>query len=115
MKLIYTAGPYTGKTYSEVDDNIKKAENVSIQLWKKGWAVICPHLNTCHFEIYEGVAGIDYHTWIKGDLLMLEKCDAIIMCQGWENSKGSIGELELAKKLGIEIFYEKNGIPELKS
>ena len=112
MKLIYVAGAYTGKSYSEIDDNIRKAEAVSIMLFKKGWNVFTPHKNTAHYEIYEEVAGLTYHTWIETTKDMLRRCDCIIMMRDWENSNGSVGELEIAKKMGIPIYYETNGIPE---
>ena len=111
MKLIYVAGPYTGKSYSEIDDNIMKAEDVSIMLFTKGWNVFTPHKNTSHYERYEGVAGLDYHTWIETTKDMLRRCDAIIMMKEWERSSGSKDELEFATAMKIPIYYEKDGLP----
>lgn len=66
MKMIYVAGKYSGKTYSEGDDNIKKAEEVSIEdiehsvaPWKCKY---CDYTNTvgtdiclnCNTNINEG-------------------------------------------------------------
>jgi hypothetical protein len=50
MRVIFVSGLYTGETgkFSEVEDNIRKAENISIQLYKKGWAVFTPHKNMAH-------------------------------------------------------------------
>ena len=65
MKIAYIAGPYRAKTYSEIDLHILNAQQVAIQLWQIGYAVICPHKNTAHFE---GLA--PDNIWLKGyDLL----------------------------------------------
>jgi hypothetical protein len=111
MKLIYVAGPYTAETHTGIENNIRNAENVAIQLWAKGWAVICPHLNTAHFERYEGVANIDYHTWIDGDMEILKRCDAIIMIENWEYSKGSKAERKFCMENNIQVFYANLRIP----
>lgn len=112
MKLIYVAGPYTGKTHSEIDDNIEKAEAASIVLFQKGWNVFTPHKNTAHYEKYEAVAGLTYHTWIETTADMLRRCDAIFMMKEWERSSGAKAELVIAQEMGIPIFYEVNGFPK---
>lgn len=35
----------------------------------------------------------------------LKRCDAIFLTPGWEQSKGSLAELETARKLGMPEFY----------
>lgn len=114
MELIYIAGKYTAKTYSEIDNNIKKAELAAVEviskLGLKGWFPITPHLNTAHFEIYEPALPIDYHYWIDGTAELLKKCDAILMLPGWEESSGARGEKEIAEKLGIPVFYNVDEI-----
>lgn len=112
MKLIYIAGPYTGPNFSVIDDNIKRAEEVAIQLWAAGWAVFCPHLNTAHFERYERLAGLDYETWISGTMEILKRCDAIFMMKAWTYSTGAKMEHQFAIKNNKNIYYEKDGIPE---
>jgi len=111
MKIIYVAGPYTAKTFEAIDFNIQKAKQAAVQLWRAGWAVICPHLNTAHFEIYED-ENLKYQTWIDGDIELLKRCDAIYMLSTWYQSKGAKGELEFAKQNGIKEFYEVDGVPK---
>ena len=41
--------------------------------------------------------------WYEYDLEILRKCDGIILCPGWEASKGCKKEREWAKILGLEI------------
>ncbi len=111
MKKIYVAGKYTTDTYSGIDDNIKKAENAAIMLWKKGWAVFCPHLNNAHFEMYEEVADLHYQTWIDGTLAFLETVDAIFLLKEWQESKGTVGEYEYSVDHNIHVYYQKHGYP----
>jgi hypothetical protein len=48
----------------------------------------------------------DRQMFIDGDLEILSRCDAIYMLRGHEKSDGAKGELDLAKRLGLEILYE---------
>ena len=116
MKLIYVAGPYTGKDYKEIEANIKAAEEVSIELIKLGWAVITPHKNFAHYETYEGMKcyngkKISYQNWIDMDIELLSRCDAILMMKGWRNSKGSVSEHTFAQSK-TDTYYEEKGLPE---
>jgi len=104
MKLIYVAGKYRGKTEAEIFDNIIHARNAAYRLWEKGYAVICPHLNSA----FMGNPAIDDH-FIKGDLEILSRCDAIYMLRNWLDSDGARREFERASQLGEEIYYEENG------
>ncbi len=107
-KLIYVAGPYRG----DVDGNIKRAEAAAVELWRRGWAVICPHKNTAHFEQYENVDSISAGAWLQGDLTMLQRCNAMFLLKGWENSDGSVEEFRHAIKWDIPVFYQSDDYPE---
>ena len=114
MKLIYVAGKYSGSNYSEIENNIRRAEKASMKLWARGWAVITPHLNTAHFEQYEKVGSVNYITYnmmINGTMEMLKRCDAIFMLNDWAQSEGSIGEHQFAINNGYDIYYEDDGYP----
>ena len=114
MKLIYVAGPYSGNgTYSNIEDNIRHAEQVSLKLLQKGWAVITPHKNTAHYEFWEDFIGYDHKKWLDMSLEILKRCDAIIVLKGYELSKGTLEEIKFAKEHKILLFYEVNGIPDL--
>ena len=112
MKLIYVAGKHTADTHSGIGDNIRKAETLSIKLFNKNWSVFTPHKNTAHYEIYDAVSHLDFDFWMKVDIEVLSRCDAIIMLKNWQNSRGSKVEHEYAQKHNIRIFYEEDGIPE---
>ena len=97
--LIYVAGKYSG----DVDTNIRKAREVAIRLWEAGHHVICPHLNTAHMEVD---CSIGYDDYIRGDLDMLSRCDAIYMLEGWQESKGAQIEWDFATENNIPIYYD---------
>src|SRR3990167_11533393 len=78
--LVYTAGKYRG----DVDKNIDDAKKVAIDLWEMGYVVICPHLNTDHFE--NDCKVID-DVYLKGDLEIILRCDAMVMIPGWRDSR----------------------------
>lgn len=104
MRVIYVAGPYRSTCEWELEGFLRHAEDVSLKLWKEGWAVICPHKNTAHFG---GALGIPDNTWLMGYLEILKRCDAICMLKGWEDSKGAQAEMALAKVRGLSVLYEE--------
>lgn len=102
-KLLYVAGAYSGDTI----ENIKKAEEVSINLIRNGFHVVTPHKNTSGYEKYEE-ENITYRTWIDMDLDILSRCNAIYVMRNSQNSNGTQQEIEHAKKLNMPIIYEKD-------
>ena len=107
--LVYVSGKYSGDSHEEISDNILKARKVAIELWEQGHAVICPHLNTSHMEVD---CHIHYDNYIEGDLMMIARCDAMVMLSGWEDSQGAVIEKGYAENLRIPIYYE-DSIPSL--
>lgn len=101
--VIFISGKYRGKTTKEVELNIFLATEASKKLWKLGYIVICPHLNTSHFD---GICEDD--VWLNGYLEILKRCDAIYMLNNWLQSEGAIKEYELAEKIGIKILFQSS-------
>jgi len=99
--VIYVAGRYRGENAYEIHENILHAERASLDLWKEGYVPITPHKLTEHFQ---GV--LPDEVWLNGCLELLKRCDAIFLLRGWQQSKGSVAEYELAKELGLEVIFE---------
>lgn len=99
MKLVFVSGPYRG----DVEGNISRAKRAAVRLWQRGYAVICPHLNTANFD---GLC--DDEVWLTGDLEILARCDTVYMLTNWKASEGARAEHRLAADLGKEIVYEAN-------
>lgn len=100
MKLLYVAGPYRSKDGMwGVHQNIQRAKEVAANLWRMGFAVICPHANTAFMD---GL-GTD-EMFLNGDLEMVKRCDGVVMLSGWEESTGATKERQFAKDLGMPVF-----------
>lgn len=100
MKVAYIAGPYRSDTPRGIVENIRRAESVAIEYWKKGYAVICPHKNTA---LFDGICPDE--TWLNGDLAILSRCDVIVMVPGWKESQGARTEKAYAEANGIKVVY----------
>ncbi len=103
MKIIYLIGPYRGESTEERDANILKARKAAIALWRKGYAVICPHLNTQRFD---DLLDIPEERFLLGDIQFLLALWPNVSCAllpGWEASSGSGLEQHVAVLIGLEI------------
>lgn len=107
MKVIYIAGKYTDSNKSLINRNIKLAEKMSKVIWRNGMAVICPHLNTKHWN---GILSQD--EFLEGYFSIVKKCDALFMLGNWKDSEGATAEHWLAASRHIPIFYN---LKDLKS
>jgi hypothetical protein len=105
IEVVYVAGPYRAATPSGIVANIRRAEAIAVELWKRGYAVICPHLNTA---LMDGLAP-DY-VWLKGDLKIMERCDAVVVVPGWEKSSGTRAEITHANELNIPVRVWHDGL-----
>lgn len=99
MKLLYVAAPYRAKTIASLQQNIHDAKLMAMYYWGKGYAVICPHLNSANFD---GL--MTDSVFLEGTMLMLSKCDVIAIHPNWEQSNGCIFEKRYAEQKGLEIL-----------
>lgn len=99
MKVVYIAGPFRAVNAWEIEQNIRRAEQLALTIWRMGAAVICPHTNT---RFFQGAA--PDHVWLLGDLEILRRCDAVMMAPGWEHSEGAQAEREYAAQHKIPVF-----------
>ena len=105
-KRIYISIPISGHDLKEVK---AKARNIrEWVLWdefgfEKGWHrpdVIIP------FDVCPE-PDKPYSYYMGKDIEALLECDAIYLCEGWQNSKGCMAEFEVARIYGKEIMFEK--------
>ena len=110
--LVYVSGPYSPGHGRSTEDNIIAARKVAIALWEDGHAVICPHLNTAHFE---DDCKATYDDYISGDLEMVRRCDGIVMISNWDQSKGAhLEHLEAAFTKKKIYYWPDKPSPELR-
>jgi len=100
MKLLFISGPYRAPTIEGIKNNIQGAARWAAEYWKKGYAVICPHMNTA---LFDGICPDE--VWLAGDLEILRRCDVLFAMPGWEKSEGARAEVAEAIRLGLEIIY----------
>jgi hypothetical protein len=98
-KIVYIAGPFRGPSAWHIAENVRNAERLALDVWRAGAAALCPHLNTANFQ---GAAPDDL--WLRGDLELLSRCDAVLLAPGWERSEGARAEYQHARSLGLPVF-----------
>lgn len=114
-KKVYISGPITcnKEHYKEEFEKAKKF------LESKGYEVINPAEDDYTEEVKK--AGIEdiwsQEAWlwyIKRDIDIVSKCDAIYMLLNFEKSHGAIVEKATAERAGLDIWYEaeKEKVPE---
>lgn len=99
MKVVYVAGRFRAGTHWGVVQNVRAAEAVALEVWRAGAAALCPHLNNQNFE-----GALPDEVWLTGALELLRRCDAMILVPGWEESRGTLKEVEEAKTRSMPVF-----------
>lgn len=101
MIVIYIAGPFRGPSAWAIEQNIRRAEELALAVWRSGMAALCPHTNT---RFFQGAAADE--VWLDGDLELLRRCDAILLVPGWERSQGARAERACAIDLNLPVFED---------
>jgi hypothetical protein len=93
--LCYVAGPFSASTRAGVDQNIRRAVDLGVEVAKLGAYPVIPHANTAdpRFEHVQ-----PYEFWIDATMAMLRPCEALITVAGWEASSGARGEVAYQRK-----------------
>ena len=100
IRQVYVAGSYSADTRTRELQNVMKALLAAIELTRQGYHCIVPHVSGSHRV-----------TWMKA----MDRCRAIIqgmdpaqdclaLLPGWEASRGSCEERELAEALGLPVY-----------
>ncbi|MHA2379565.1 MAG: DUF4406 domain-containing protein [Candidatus Thorarchaeota archaeon] len=109
---IYVAGPYTAPTVEEMEENVQRAIDTGIEIWRKGHFPLIPHL--LHWvdlraeELGVPMGWNDYMLW---DAPWLDHCDALLLLA---ESKGALIEFQRASEEGKVIFHSIGEIPSVE-
>ena len=107
---IYISLPISGQPTKE---RMAYAEQVKQDLectYRRGWGysksgdelnIITP------FDVNENEDKDSYARKMGNDIEALLECDAIYLCEGWQNSKGCMAEFEVARIYSKEIIFER--------
>lgn len=93
-KRIYISIPISGHDLEEVKEKARKAKMVS------HWYDVITPFDVCPEP------DKPYSYYMGKDIEALLECDAIYLCDGWQNSKGCMAEFEVARIYGKEIIFE---------
>jgi hypothetical protein len=106
---IYVAGPYTGNTIEEIEENVRRAMEAGLKIWKKGHFPYIPHLT--HWpDILSREIGIemDWADYMRWHAPWVDRCDALFLLK---ESKGALLELQRASEENKLIFKKIEEIP----
>jgi hypothetical protein len=92
----YIAGPITGMP----NFNIEGFRAAARELVRAGWRAVDPH--TLH-DVAPGVHPDE--VYYRRDLIaMLDRCDAVVVLPGWEESRGAQTEVHVAVRCGMPVY-----------
>lgn len=100
-RRIYIAGKLNGMACDYIK-NVNKMIVWSEKVRKEGFAVFVPGI-----DFLQGVLFGDweYDDYFSNSQPWLAASHAIFVTPGWEDSNGTKREMELARRLGIPIFF----------
>lgn len=99
-RVIYTASPFRSPLGPwGIFLNVRHAEKMALEVWKRGAVALCPHLNTANFQ-----GALPDSVWLEGDLELLDRSDALLLSGEWNKSEGCQMELRHAQAKGIPVL-----------
>lgn len=98
---VYIAGPMSG-----LPEFNYPAFALAASLWRaNGYEVLNPAEN------FMGDTSREYREYIRADLDMLLKADAIALLPGWQQSRGARYELHTAQLLNLPVYDAESQLP----
>lgn len=102
---IYISGPISGMK----DLNVEEFNSAEQELRVLGHKPINPHDIARNLHLSRGLdmrcANVSWSDYMRPCISALSRCHAILMLEGWRNSRGARLEIHIARELGIKIFY----------
>lgn len=112
---IYISVPMAGQP----DNGMQQARMIEDVVRAMGGEPVVPHDIPAY--VHDGGCPPGYATngghssacWLRGDLIEMLKCDAILLGHGWQHSVGCRLEMNVAAHCGIEILFFDNETAEI--
>lgn len=106
MKRVYVAGSYSADNVIDVLKNIGRGEKAAARLFRYGFYPFCPWHDASYVKdapLFDfSVSHFQNHS-----MAWLEVSDCVLVLPNYENSKGTLAEIERAKSLNIPIYYDE--------
>lgn len=102
---VYVCGPMTGYP----DENRQAFRDAALELRTAGWGVLSP----VELDESDGLEGVDearddgeYRDLLRRDIIRIlqEDIAAIVVLEGWRDSRGAALEVHVARVLGIPVY-----------
>lgn len=108
---VYVAGPITGKPNANrraFADACAALESIGCETVNPHDIIPVDHEGPCPNGPPGGEATSEHLApcYMRGDLKALLECDAAFFLQGWEYSTGARTEHEVARSVGLDLWYE---------
>lgn len=97
---VYVAGAYSGPDVITILDNMRHGMNVAHQVLKSGYAPFAPWMD----YLFSFMGQTFLNEYYEYSIAWLKVSDAMLLVPGWEDSKGTKKEIEIAQQMGIPIF-----------
>ena len=107
--IIYVAGPYRGPDRETIAANIEAARRLALYACTLGWFPLVPHMNTAHMDADLPDLGDAF--WLRGTMELMERCDAVVLIEGWGRSEGTLAEIARADALRLPVFRSSDLLP----
>lgn len=93
---VYISGPITGTT-----DYMERFAQIERRLMRSGYTVVNPAKVNANLP-----ADTTHAEYMEMSFTMLDMCDAILMMNGWQQSRGAGMEFDRAVRNGMTIAFE---------
>lgn len=106
--MIYLAGKYSAPTATERTHHFMTHQRVAVQMLKAG---LHPYSPIVHWHPTAVLLALptDSDFWKEHNRAMLQCAIALWVIPGWEGSRGTEFEIDVARKLGLPIRFLAQG------
>lgn len=100
MKVVFVCGKFRGANAWDVENNIRRAEELGFAVAELGAMPMIPHTNT---RFFNGTLTDEF--WLAGTTELLKRCDALITVPNYPDSEGARAEIRYALDHDIPVFH----------
>lgn len=104
--LVYLASPYSHANVAVRERRFTDVCRAAARLMFQGFHVFSPIAHT-HPIATHGELPLGWEFWREYDEVMVSRCDSlfVLMLDGWRESRGVAGEIEIAVRLGKQVRF----------
>ena len=105
MIKVYIAGAMRDHSPIVFLNNLQKGIRAGAELVMAGYAPFCPMLDSQYFLQLREPEEITAKMIMDVSMEWLMQCSAVLVLPGWENSEGTIREINRARIVSIPVFF----------